>query len=84
MSQITINLDDFCPAGYATFLILKIGSLEVDLWHFSCGKVAIKFTFPPQFLLVLEKRKISKIRALDLLCIHVVMQALHHRFQFQS
>ncbi len=60
MSERIIDLDGFCCADYATFLILKIGLLEVDLWHFSFGKVAIKFTFPPQFLLVSEKRKISK------------------------
>ncbi len=45
-----------CPADYATFWILKIGLLDVDLSHFSFKKIAIKFTFPSQFLLVSEKR----------------------------
>ncbi len=62
MSQITIDLDDFCSADYATFWILKIW-LVVDFIIYGTlplEKTAIKFTSPPQFLLVPEKWKISK------------------------
>ncbi len=54
------NLDGFRSGESATFQILKIGWIEVTLWHFSFGKVHWKFSFPPYFLLISEKRKISK------------------------
>ncbi len=37
----------------------------MDVWHFSFGKIVIKFAFPPEFLLVSEKRKISKFEPCD-------------------
>ncbi len=60
MFEMTKDLGAICSAYSATFWILEIGLLEVDLWPFCFGKVVIKFTFPVQFLLVSEKRKISK------------------------
>ncbi len=35
----------FCSAESATFLILKIGWIEVTLWHFSFGELQLKFSF---------------------------------------
>ncbi len=47
--------------------------MEVTFWHFSFGKVDLKFTFPPQFLLVPEKRKINKFEPCSLI-VHFIQQ----------
>ncbi len=51
MFEIITDVNDFCPADYGKWIC-----------HTLPGKVAIKFTFPPQFLLVSEKWKISKFK----------------------